>query len=175
MRLIPALSLAILLASSNAAMAQDVVVTQLLQRVCFPFMQSTSDSPISVVDAAARSLNLRLTDQRERREGSVLIAIHREYSLNQANGAYTVRAIDSRTSPRSCSLTAPGTVSVPHLQQAVTNATGDDWAVEFTDDGPAWKRVAEHGYSATIVTAGLSFSGIPAVWVNTEEYDDEGY
>lgn len=165
-----ALFVAALMASSTTASAQDVVVTQVLQRVCIPFMQFTDQKPIDVAEAAARSLNLRQTQARENTIGAVHVSTMRSYSLGQSNGTYTVDVIDSGYGQRSCTIVAPAGVQVPHLQQAVSNAVNADWAVEFEDSGPAWLSYDDYGEHQRRITAGLSVRGSPAVWVRMEEY-----
>lgn len=120
------------------AAAQDIVVTQALQRICVTaaagpsYEQSTWDA----VEVNARALNLKLVDTSPGGDGREYY-----YSLQQPAGVYEV-GIRVSLGGVLCYIDPPDSVTKPQLEQAITQSVGPDWAVRFTPDGPLWTKTS---------------------------------
>ena len=117
------------------ASAQDLAVTQIVQRVCIPSVtgRSWDRSTWAAVDVGVQALGLTLNDYSERwgRTWS--------YSLVQPAGTYSIQ-IQADTSGVRCYVDAPDGVSRAQLERAVAQALGREWSTGHENGRPVWTQ-----------------------------------
>lgn len=136
MRTVLTLAGTALFASAVPATAQDIVVTQVLQRLCIPVVTARSweGSTWTAAQSNARALSLTLTDHYDEDDWAGWT-----YSLSQSTGVYEVEITRSLTSV-SCTINPPDTISRQQLEQAANSAAGSGWEVSLNPRGPSWSR-----------------------------------
>lgn len=139
MRAIMTLAVVSLLGIALPASAQDTVVAQVLQRVCFTATAGLpwEDSTWIAVENNARAMGLTLAAKSDDEYGKVF-----KYSLRQPAGVYTAE-VRSSLGGESCVIDPPDGVSQAQLEQAITQSVGQEWNVAFNPGGPRWTRTVQ--------------------------------
>lgn len=166
MRLIIGFALAALLVPSTAANAQDAGFTQILQRLCLPFIEAPRASRWQTVDAATRALSMSLTSESETEDGPGRGSVFKMYSYVQSGRSYRVELVAYAAGTLQCEILALGGITTLQARQAVTAVVGDGWEASFTSDGDLMKYVwsrSEASGRETRITALRTMGGAPLV------------
>ena len=163
MRAIMTLAVVFLLGGALPASAQDIVVAQVLQRVCFTATNGLSweASTWVAVENNARAMGLTLDTKSDDEYGKVF-----KYSLRQPAGVYRVE-VSSTLGGESCDIYSPSGATKAHLEQTVAQSVGPEWSVVFGTRGPQWTRtVQREGWQPLRQSIHVGQTSAGALYVN---------